>query len=271
MQFAAKILSNVEISPGYWRIRLTAPREFASARPGQFVMARVGDGIDPLLRRPLAIFDVGAPAPEDGGVMAWFEMLYKVVGKGTALLSARRESDVLDILGPLGTGFDMGGDDEEKLLVGGGIGLAPLYRLATALVKRASPVHLFAGGRARGDLLCLADFERLGVVCHCATEDGSFGTRGLVTALLDRHLDALAGKAAFYACGPDGMLRALAKIAAERALPCQVSLEGHMACGVGACLGCVTPGRKHSAQTPDYRCICTEGPVFAASELQWGA
>jgi dihydroorotate dehydrogenase electron transfer subunit len=272
MQFVARILSNVEISPGYWRIRLTAPRQFASAKPGQFVMARVNDGIDPLLRRPLAIFNIGTrtPAESGGAVQLWFEMLYKVVGKGTARLSTRRETDGINILGPLGKGFEMGGDDEEKLLVGGGIGLAPLYLLATALVKRPSPVRLFAGGRTRDDLLCLTDFETLGVDCHGATEDGSFGARGFVTTALNRHLDALEGKATLYACGPDGMLRALAGIAAERALPCQVSLEGHMACGVGACLGCVVTGEKHSPQTPDYRCICTEGPVFESGELAWG-
>ncbi|MDR1936450.1 MAG: dihydroorotate dehydrogenase electron transfer subunit [Candidatus Accumulibacter sp.] len=271
MQFAAKILSNARISPGYWRIRLTAPREFACARPGQFVMARIGGGIDPLLRRPLAVFNLGAQASAEGP-QAWFEMLYRVVGKGTGLLSTLREGDAIDILGPLGKGFDLGGGDEdggEKLLVGGGIGLAPLHLLARELVKRRSPVRLFAGGRARDDLLCLAEFEGLGVECHCATEDGSFGVRGLVTAALDRHLDALEGKATLYACGPDGMLRALARIAAERSLPCQVSLEAHMACGVGACLGCVAAGRRHSPQTPDYRCICTEGPVFEASELKW--
>ncbi|MDR3298523.1 MAG: dihydroorotate dehydrogenase electron transfer subunit [Candidatus Accumulibacter sp.] len=271
MQFAAMILSNAEISPGYWRIRLTAPPEFALAKPGQFVMARVSDGIDPLLRRPLAIFNIGTrmSVKNSGSAPLWFEMLYKVVGKGTTLLSARRENDAVNILGPLGNGFDTGGDGEEKLLVGGGIGLAPLYLLAMALVKRQSPVRLFAGGRARGDLLCLADFEAIGVECHSATEDGSFGSRGLVTAVLNHHLDALKGKAALYACGPDGMLRALAKIAAERALPCQVSLEGRMACGVGACLGCVASGKKHSPQTPDYRCICSEGPVFESSELAW--
>jgi dihydroorotate dehydrogenase electron transfer subunit len=268
MQFTAKILSNAEVSPGYWRVRLNAPREFTAARPGQFVMARVGNGIDPLLRRPLAVFAVGALA--DDAAPVWFEMLYRVVGKGTAMLSAKREEDGVDILGPLGKGFDPGPDDEEKLLVGGGIGLAPLHLLAMQLVERNAPVRLFAGGRTRGDLPCLADFERLGVACHCATEDGSSGARGLVTAPLDRYLDALTGKAALYVCGPDGMLRALAKIAAERALPCQVSLESHMACGVGACLGCVAAGKAHSPQHPDYRCVCTEGPVFASDELQWG-
>ena len=263
MQFASQILSNVEIAPDYWRIRLTAPREFAEAEPGQFVMVRVAGGIDPLLRRPLAVFDLGMH--ETGGVpQVWFEMLYKVVGKGTALLSSLREGNDVDILGPLGTGFDMGSDDEEKLLVGGGIGLAPLYLLATELVRRKSPVHLFAGGRTHHDLLCLADFERLGVKCHCATEDGSYGAKGFVTVALNRHLDALAGKATLYACGPDGMLHALAKIAAERRLPCQVSLEGYMACGVGACLACTC-----GAANGGSRQVCKDGPVFWAEEVGW--
>ena len=266
MSFVARILANIVISPGYWRIRLSTPPEFAVVRPGQFVMVRVGPGFDPLLRRPLAVFDVGTAA----GTPVWFEMLYRVVGKGTAALSVLREGDAVDVLGPLGQGFDLGGADEEKLLVGGGVGLAPLHLLAATLARRASPVRLFVGGRTRGDLLCLAEFERLGVNCHCATEDGSFGTQGLVTAALERHLDALEVPPRLYACGPDGMLRALARIAAVRALSCQVSLEGRMACGVGACLGCVTPGRGHSAQTPNHRCICTDGPVFDAGELEWG-
>jgi dihydroorotate dehydrogenase electron transfer subunit len=228
-------------------------------------MARVGAGIDPLLRRPFAVIDVGRG---NQGAPVWFEMLYKVVGKGTALLSTLRES--LDVLGPLGQGFDPRGDDEEKLLVGGGIGLAPLHLLAAEFVRRKSPVRLFAGGRTRGDLLCLAEFERLGVDCRCATEDGSFGARGLVTAVLLEHLDTLRSKAALYVCGPHGMLRALAGIAARRALPCQVSLEGRMACGIGACLGCVTTGKNHSPKTPDYRCVCADGPVFESGELAWG-
>ena len=269
MQFASRILSNVEIARDYWRIRLTAPPEFADAQPGQFVMVRVNDGIDPLLRRPLAIFDLGRETGENGS--AWFEMLYKVVGKGTAMLSTLHETDLVDILGPLGTGFDLGDDNEEKLLVGGGIGLAPLYLLATELVKRKSPVRLFAGGRTCDDILCITEFKRLGVECYTATEDGSLGTQGFVTVALNNHLDALKGKATLYACGPDGMLRAVAKIAADRQLPCQVSLEGYMACGVGACLGCVTPGKDHTPKTPDYRCVCTEGPVFDSSELKWEA
>ena len=270
MQFTSMILSNAEVSPGYWRMRMTAPQEFSAAAPGQFVMLRVSGAIDPLLRRPFGIFDVGVHTPAQSGAVSqpFFEILYRVVGKGTAQLSTLHGGDLLDILGPLGSGFDLGNPDEEKLVVGGGVGLAPLYLLARELVKKSS-VRLFAGGRTRDDILCITEFERLGVECYTATEDGSLGEQGLVTEALIRRLDALKGQATIYACGPHGMLNAVATIAAERTIPCQVSLEGYMACGVGACLGCVTPGNGHSAESPDFRCVCTEGPVFESGELKW--
>jgi dihydroorotate dehydrogenase electron transfer subunit len=270
MQFTSMILSNAEVSPGYWRMRMTAPHEFAVAVPGQFVMLRVSGAIDPLLRRPFGIFDVGVYMPAQSGAVSqpFFEILYRVVGKGTAQLSTLHGGDLLDILGPLGSGFDLGNPNEEKLVVGGGVGLAPLYLLASELVKQ-SGVRLFAGGRTRDDILCITEFERLGVECYTATEDGSLGEQGLVTEALIRRLDLLKGQATIYACGPHGMLNAVATIAAERKIPCQVSLEGYMACGVGACLGCVTPGHGHSAESPDFRCVCTEGPVFESGELKW--
>jgi dihydroorotate dehydrogenase electron transfer subunit len=235
-------------------------------------MVRVNGAIDPLLRRPFGIFDVGTYTPGYAGAASQpsFEMLYRVVGKGTAMLATLHETDQLDILGPLGTGFDLGPAGEEKLIVGGGVGLAPLYLLAKELVKQ-SPVRLFAGGRTRDDILCITEFERLGVECYVATEDGSLGESGLVTEALVRRLDALQTSSTLFACGPHGMLNAVAQIAEKRGIPCQVSLEGYMACGVGACLGCVTPGHSHSVETPDYRCVCTEGPVFPANELGWGA
>ena len=271
MQFTSMILSNVEVSPGYWRMRMTAPQEFTEARPGQFVMVRVSGAIDPLLRRPFGVFDVGIHIPSHSGAapQPYFEMLYRVVGKGTAMLSALHETDLLDILGPLGKGFDLGEPGEEKLIVGGGVGLAPLYLLAKELVKN-SPVRLFAGGRTRDDVLCITEFERLGVECYSATEDGSLGERGFVTKVLEQRLDQTANRGAMFACGPHGMLEAVAAIAAARGISCQVSLEGYMACGVGACLGCVAPGRNHSPETPDFRCVCAEGPVFEAGELKWG-
>lgn len=270
MQFTAMILSNAEISPGYWRMRMTAPPEFAAAQPGQFVMVRVSGSIDPLLRRPFGIFDVGRYLPFQSGAVAqpYLEILYRVVGKGTALLSNLHNTDLLDVLGPLGRGFDLGRGDEEKLIVGGGVGLAPLYMLAKELHKK-SKVRLFAGGRTRDDILCITEFERLGVECYTATEDGSLGECGLVTEALLRRLATMKGKSSIYACGPHGMLNAVANIAAAQNILCQVSLEGYMACGVGACLGCVHPGHNHSPETPDFRCVCTEGPVFESGELKW--
>ena len=263
LQFKSEILSNQEIAPAYWRIRLSAPPSFVTAKPGQFIMVQVSDSISPLLRRPFGVFNTGTDE------QPWFEMLYKVVGKGTALLASHHTGEIIDVLGPLGTGFDQGSDDEEKLIVGGGIGLAPLYPLCKELTQKKSPVRLFVGGRTQADILCLEDFKALGVDCHVATEDGSLGTQGFVTKALEQHLDQLSGKAALYVCGPHGMLEAVARIADARQLPCQVSLENYMACGVGACLGCVTPGKNHSPTTPDYRCVCAEGPVFASNELQW--
>lgn len=271
MKFKSMILSNVEISPGYWRMRMTAPFEFLNAEAGQFVMVQVNNTITPLLRRPFGIFDIGVHTPVYTGAaaQAYFEMVYKVVGKGTKLLAALHETDIIDVLGPLGIGFDFGVDKDEKLIVGGGVGLAPLYLLAKELVKK-SAVRLFAGGRSRDDIFCITEFERLGVECYVATEDGSLGECGLVTEALVKRLDeGSTNKASIFACGPDGMLRAVADIASKRGIACQVSLEGYMACGMGACLGCVTKGVDHSDDNPDYRCVCSEGPVFYAGELKW--
>ncbi len=270
MRFKAMILNNAEVSPGYWRMRMTAPPEILQAQSGQFVMVRVNAFIDPLIRRPFGVFDVGMNQPAYTGAVPqpYLEILYRVVGKGTGMLSDLHETDLLDILGPLGTGFEMGPAGEEKLIVGGGVGLAPLYLLAKELVKD-SPVRLFAGGRTKDDVLCITEFERLGVECYTATEDGSLGECGLVTTVLEQRLQATGKKGRIFACGPHGMLKAVAAIGAKHRVPCQVSLEGYMACGVGACLGCVCQGAEHSVEKPDYRCVCTEGPVFEAAELKW--
>lgn len=270
MQFKAMILDNAEVSPGYWRMRMTAPPEMLDAKPGQFVMVRVNPSIDPLIRRPFGVFDVGVQQPTYTGAapQPYLEILYRVVGKGTGMLATLHETDLLDILGPLGTGFENGPSVEEKLIVGGGVGLAPLYLLAKELVKD-SPVRLFAGGRSKDDVLCITEFERLGVECYTATEDGSLGEQGFVTKVLEQRLDATANKGRIFACGPHGMLKAVAGIGNTRNVPTQVSLEGYMACGMGACLGCVCQGAAHAAENPDYRCVCTEGPVFEATALKW--
>ena len=269
MQFNSLVISNVELSPGYWRMRMTAPPPITGSKPGQFLMIKVNGGSDPLLRRPFGIFDTGAMVTEftDCGSQSYLEILYKVVGKGTRMLSVLHHGDLLDVLAPLGKGFDPGAPGEEKILVGGGIGLAPLYYLAKELVACGDKVRLFAGGRNRDDILCITEFERLGVETYVSTDDGTLGESGLVTEVLERHL-APSGMRIF-ACGPTPMLRAVALMAQAHGVPCQVSMEAYMACGVGACLGCVMKGANHTDETPDYRCVCKDGPVFDSFELQW--
>lgn len=264
------VVSNNEVSPGYCLIRLTAHRNILDAKPGQFVMVRVQDGIDPLLRRPFGIYDVGTFTPEypDSPRQHYLEILYKIVGKGTGILSMLHTRDYVDVLGPLGNGFDEGGPDAEKLLVGGGFGLAPLYFFARQLAGR-SKVKVFIGGKRKEDVLCVTEFERLGIDTYVATDDGTLGTRGLVTRVLEEQLAAGAGLRCVFACGPEPMLKAVVRLCNQYGVGCQVSLEANMACGVGACLGCVTKGSLHTESTPDYRCVCKDGPVFEAKELLW--
>jgi dihydroorotate dehydrogenase electron transfer subunit len=270
MQFQATVLSNIEVSPGYFKMRLAVPRALLDGKPGQFVMVKVRNAIDPLLRRPFGIFDLDLLDSEypDDGRHAYLEILYRVVGKGTAMLATLHHTDHVDILGPLGKGFDQIVPADEKILVGGGVGLAPLYYLAKELVKN-SPVRLFIGGRTREDILCVTEFERLGVETYVATDDGTLGSAGLVTEALERHLGKVQSQQAIYACGPMPMLKAVAEIARRTGISCQVSLEAYMACGMGACLGCVVKGHEHEEHHPDYRCVCKDGPVFDFQELQW--
>jgi len=263
------VLSNQEISPGYFRMKILAPGYSQLSKPGQFVMFRVQRSLPPLLRRPFGIFRVGFMPGDCEGMPAkeFIELIYKVVGSGTEIMQGLHHGDPVELLGPLGEGFDLGDSDEEKILVGGGIGLVPLYPLAERLVEN-SRVRLLMGGRTRDDIIVVTEFERLGVGTYVSTEDGSLGEEGLVTRVLERKLDKYP-KSTVYACGPMPMIEAVQKICHERGIPLQVSLEALMACGVGACLGCVVKGVGHTEVVPRYLCTCTSGPVFNAEELDW--
>ncbi len=267
--YKTMVLSNQEISPGYHRMRILAPGFDEISRPGQFVMFRVQMSLPPLLRRPFGIFRTGFLPPDCDGLppKEYLELLYKVVGRGTGIMSDLHEGDRVEVLGPLGKGFDTGNPGEEKILVGGGIGLVPLFSLALELTK-TSKVRLLMGGRTRDDILAVTEFERLGVETYVSTDDGSLGEEGMVTQVLQRKLDKYP-HAAVYACGPLPMLRAVHDICAPRGTSLQVSLEALMACGVGACLGCVVKGRGHSEENPQLLCTCKEGPVFRAEQLDW--
>ncbi len=255
----AIILSHISAGRGYYRLVLKAPEAAAAAQPGQFVMLRVTENLDPLLARPFGISSVLSRSS--------IEIVYRVAGRGTMLLTGRKPGQELTLLGPLGKGFPMPDKRSMPVLVGGGSGFPPLHFLAQRAGRRA---HLFIGSR---DKECLPpagiikSFKDVTEKVHIATEDGSIGTRGMTTDILSVFLTKMEKKShlVLYACGPHAMLAAASRIADEHSVPCFVSMEERMACGLGACMGCSIPQK-----TGGYKRACKEGPVFDASQIDWG-
>lgn len=255
-QVNAPVVENKAVAPGVYKLRLEAPAVAKSAKPGQFLMLRVGKTLDPLLRRPFSIHAVHDARTID--------VLYRVIGKGTNLLAAIRGGEDLDIVGPLGRGFSWS-ERTHSLVVAGGMGIAPLFFLAQFIIQKGaqSRTTVLIGARDETQVLCVEALRGMGFRVQIATEDGSRGKKGLVTGLITRKI--IDSMPVLYGCGPYPMLRALAGVAGQEDLSGQVSLESVMACGVGACQGCV-------AERPDGSLarVCQEGPVFEVKEVTWG-
>lgn len=248
----------VESRPvGAYRLISFVAREVAAlARPGQFLMVRAaGQSLDPLLPRPIGVHELESDL---------VKILIEPVGRGTISLAGLRVGDRLSVLGPLGNGFDLTGEGP-ALVVGGGIGAAPLAFLVRALAQRGREVRCLLGFKTRGQAVAAELFRNQKVDVY--TEDGSMGEMGLVseplTGILAEMQTGDLRAAEIFACGPDAMLAAISGIAGDHGANAQVSMAAHMACGVGACQGCVI-------RTVDgYRRACSEGPVFAAGEIAW--
>lgn len=254
------VISNSLVTTGTHLLRLQAPEIAASAVPGQFVMLQTGispeKGGGPLLKRPFSIHQIG-PGEE-------ISIIYRVVGVGTNLLSYCNPGDSLNILGPLGHGFSWDENLEAAYLVGGGIGVAPLLSLSEAMGKTVEKI-LFYGEKSADFCLPYERLKKISYSVELTTEDGSAGIQGLVTAPLAERLETR--PAPIFACGPRPMMAAVAHLAARAGVECTVSMEAHMACGMGACLGCVT--EINSNEEPAYARICLEGPVFKAEDIKW--
>lgn len=252
---AAKLLSIRPLAQGYSVLTLEAPAIAAEACPGQFVHVRIPTLEASRLRRPFSIYDAD---PATGRLF----VLYKVVGLGTRHLAALPEGTTLQVLGPIGTPFPLT-PEGTPYLVGGGYGVAPLWFLATRLPRKGI---LFVGGRTAADILETERFREAGWEVRIATQDGSLGTQGLVTAPLDVALNE-GQKAELYACGPDGMLRAVGERAIRHGIKAWLSLDKHMVCGVGACLACVQ--RVRTSEGERLARVCVDGPIFEAREIVW--
>jgi dihydroorotate dehydrogenase electron transfer subunit len=262
LQFEASVLWNTAVSEDTFQLGLSAPADFARARPGQFVMVQIQRAPQTLLRRPFSIHNLIWKA----GRIEGFELLYKAVGKGTRALPDYRQGEALSILGPLGSSFAVNRPWRRVYLVAGGIGVAPMPFLAKRLLEnglKPDNCHVFIGGRSKADLLCHAELTAMQLPVTLTTDDGSAGDQCLITHPVESALEPVPPEAIF-ACGPMPMLACLADILEKRGIFTQVSVEAMMACGIGACLGCALPGRDPEAP---YRHVCIDGPVFELDQI----
>lgn len=242
------VKSNIKILPGIYRLSFRSPALVKKAVPGQFLHIKADENSKALLRRPFSINDVTGE---------YVSVLYEVKGLGTKFMSTLGTKDKLDIMGPLGKGFSLDPKKERHLIVAGGMGLAPMAFLIKKIKKLGLKSHLFYGCRSSSYLLPHPKTN-----CYLASDNGSCGDQGLVTDILAEKIDSFSD-AAVYACGPWPMLKAVVQICQTRNIPCQVSLEAFMACGVGACQGCAIKG------IDGYLTVCDQGPVFDSRAIDW--
>jgi dihydroorotate dehydrogenase electron transfer subunit len=259
VQERVKITGKENLGSGYFKLSLLSPGISRLAKPGQFVEIKVTDADEPLLRRPLGVHRVKGNT---------FEILCEIVGKGTTALSEKKPGELLDVIGPLGNGFDCHGA-MASVIVAGGMGVAPLIFLAERLMEVKSQkskvkILVLIGAKTKTQILCENEFRKIGCEVRVATDDGSRGFKGKVTELLNKEARSQRPEVrSIYACGPEPMLMAVSKISVACNISAQVSLEAHMSCGFGACLGCVV-------NTIDgYKRVCKDGPVFLAEDVVW--
>jgi len=252
------VVRHQQVGRELFEMELIAPSITAECQPGQFIQVQVGMEYNPLLRRPLSLYDVD---PNLGSIT----FLYRVVGKGTAALTRVRAKDTLSVMGPLGRGFSMPAQGKRVLLIGGGVGIAPLVFLARILLERKCQVRVLHGTQTRSQLAAFDKLRQLGAKFMPATLDGSAGFKGTVIDLLLKKIDPGAIDH-IYTCGPEAMMARVAEYAVKNKIPGEVSLEEHMACGVGACLGCA---RKLKANDDYYTRICKDGPVFPLDKVDF--
>ncbi len=266
-QLKAKVTGQIKVAEESFLLSLEAPPIAKMIRPGQFIQIGCSEKYDPLLPRPFSIYRVRQKR--------YLDILYEVVGCGTEEMAKAKKGNRLNIFGPLGNTFSYPKKRAMSFLVGGGVGLAPFYDLAEALVdpkrgkQRKEDVKVLLGARNRKRIFCENDFKRLGTPLEIATDDGSYGYKGFVTQLLETLLRDHPPPPTphpplhLYACGPKPMLRAVAELAKKHRIPCELSIDAHMPCGYGICFGCAV------RVNGDYKLACTDGPVFKAEELVW--
>jgi len=262
IQEKCRILDHQKVGPSYFKLTLVSPYISSHAKPGQFVEVKCSDSYEPLLRRPISIHRLSAEHKT-------FELLYDVVGKGTELLTKYFVGEEIDVLGPLGEGFKLIPNKHIHILVGGGMGVAPLFALAETLKSLGKKaIYVLIGAKTKDCVHCETEFNKVTDQVLVSTDDGTHGKKGFISDLLLNFIDSElqthdSELTTIYACGPKAMLKAVAEIASQKKIDCQLSMEERMACGIGACKGCAIK------TTSGFKMACKDGPVFDAKEIIW--
>ncbi len=259
-QEQAKLMKKEQLKSDIYKFSVQAPEIVKEAKPGNFIEIRVSDQTEPFLRRPISIYNL----EKENGIL---EFIFQVKGKGTEILSKKKENDLIDIIGPLGYGTFKYDQYRNLGIIGGGIGVFPLYELAKCAKKDNKNVNTYLGFRNKDYVVLEDEFQSVSNYLTITTDDGSYAKQGFAINFLEKDIEE--GKIdAIYACGPLPMLKAVQKLAIEKNIPCQISLEEKMGCGLGVCLGCAVKTAKSSKDAPEYWHVCKAGPVFQAKDVE---
>lgn len=256
----AKLIKKEQLKSDIFKYSVEAPDIVKDAKQGQFIEIRVSDNVEPFLRRPISIHNMD----KENGIL---EFIFQVKGKGTKILSEKVEGDLIDIIGPLGHGTFEYNDFQNLAIIGGGIGVFPLYELAKNAKNDGKNVNIYLGFRNKDFVVLEDEFKELANELILTTDDGSYSEKGFAIDFLKKDVED--GKIdCIFACGPLPMLKAVRNYAIEKNIPCQISLEEKMGCGLGVCLGCAVKTAESSSEKPEYVHVCKAGPVFEAKDVE---
>jgi dihydroorotate dehydrogenase electron transfer subunit len=262
------VLKNDNIKSIYYLLEIKCPDIASIIKPGQFIMLKVSDNHSPLLRRPFSLFRTSSLNIQKQKNAKTFSIIYKIVGKGTKMMTKFKKGDKLDIIGPLGNGFHPPSllPPCNIFLIGGGVGIATLFPVSEML--KDYNLFIFIGGKTQNDILCVEEFRNKNSKIFISTEDGSLGFKGTVIDLFLFQVKRMRFKKPLYVytCGPSNMLKKLAKITKFQEIHCQASFESRLGCGFGACWGCVV---KTKNSISPYQRVCKDGPVFDLNQIVW--
>ena len=259
-QIMAELVKKEQLKPDIFKFSVKAPKIVKSAKPGNFIEIRVSETTEPFLRRPISIYNLD----KENGIL---EFIFQVKGKGTEILAKREVGKQVDIVGPIGYGTFKYEAYEKLAIIGGGIGVFPLYELAKCAKADNKNVTTYLGFRNKDFVVLEKEFNEVSDRLILTTDDGSYAKQGFAINYLKEDIEE--GKInAIYACGPLPMLKAVQKLAKEKNIPCQISLEEKMGCGIGVCLGCAVKTAKSPADAPEYIHVCKAGPVFNAKDVE---